>query len=82
MTPIFLKGELSESVAVGIELREFYHIFCSLIVYPTTSNKKAELRLIPTVSHSLDDVQYTLKAFLDIALKLGKGYFRKTKIVG
>lgn len=81
ITPVFLNGELSESIAVGVELREVHHIFCSLIVYPTALNKQVELRLIPTVSHSLEDVQYTLKAFLDIALKLSKGYFQKRKIV-
>jgi len=81
ITPVFLKGELSESIAIGVELREVHHIFCSLIVYPVNADKQVELRLIPTVSHSSDDVQYTLKAFLDIALKLDKGYFQKRKIV-
>src|SRR5690606_9948025 len=34
ITPIFLKGDLSEATALTMDLRENYGIFCSIVVYP------------------------------------------------
>ncbi|HPU83670.1 MAG TPA: aminotransferase class I/II-fold pyridoxal phosphate-dependent enzyme, partial [Bacteroidales bacterium] len=34
VTPVFLKGELTEATNILIDLRENYRIFCSVVVYP------------------------------------------------
>ncbi len=77
VTPVFLKGELSEATALTMDLRENYGIFCSIVVYPVIPKGMIELRLIPTAVHTLEDVQQTLDAFSEIAEKLKSGYYKE-----
>ncbi|RZK48339.1 MAG: aminotransferase class I/II-fold pyridoxal phosphate-dependent enzyme [Pedobacter sp.] len=77
VTPVFLKGELSEATALTMDLRENYGIFCSIVVYPVIPKGMIELRLIPTAVHTLEDVQQTLDAFSEIAEKLKNGYYKE-----
>jgi glycine C-acetyltransferase len=79
VTPVFLKGELSEATAITMDLRENYSIFCSIVVYPVIPKGLIELRLIPTAVHTLDDVQKTLDAFSDVSEKLKNGYYLEHK---
>lgn len=75
VTPVFLKGELSEATALTMDLRENYGIFCSIVVYPVIPKGMIELRLIPTAVHSMEDVQRTLDAFSEVSEKLKNGYY-------
>jgi glycine C-acetyltransferase len=34
VTPVFLKGDLTEATSLTMELREKHGIFCSIVVYP------------------------------------------------
>lgn len=77
VTPVFLKGELNEATSVTMDLRENYGIFCSIVVYPVIPKGLMELRIIPTASHSLEDVQKTLDAFSEVAEKLKAGYYKE-----
>jgi glycine C-acetyltransferase len=52
------------------DLRENYAIFCSVVIYPVVPRDVVMLRLIPTASHSLEDVEYTVKAFKEIKRKV------------
>jgi glycine C-acetyltransferase len=52
------------------DLRENYGIFCSVVIYPVVPRGVVMLRLIPTASHSLEDVKYTVEAFKNIKRKL------------
>ncbi|MGZ5302939.1 MAG: aminotransferase class I/II-fold pyridoxal phosphate-dependent enzyme, partial [Bacteroidia bacterium] len=70
VTPIFLQGSEAEAGNLIIDLRENYDIFCSIVIYPVVPKGVMMLRLIPTASHSLADVQQTLDAFSDVAIKL------------
>lgn len=79
VTPVFLKGELSDATAVTKDLRENYGIFCSIVVYPVIPKGLMELRIIPTAAHSLEDVQRTLDAFSEVAEKLKKGVYQAQK---
>lgn len=79
VTPVFLKGELSDGTAITMDLRENYGIFCSIVVYPVIPKGLLELRIIPTAAHSLEDVQRTLDAFSEVAEKLKQGYYRAQK---
>ncbi len=81
VTPVFLKGELSDATAITMDLRENYGIFCSIVVYPVIPKGLLELRIIPTASHSMEDVQRTLNAFSEVAEKLHKGYYKEHKVV-
>ena len=79
VTPVFLKGELSDATSITMDLRENYGIFCSIVVYPVIPKGLLELRIIPTAAHSLEDVQRTLDAFSEVAEKLEKGYYKEQK---
>lgn len=80
VTPVFLKGELNEATALTMDLRENYGIFCSIVVYPVIPKGLIELRLIPTAVHSLEDVQRTIDAFSEVAVKLKEGYYKEKKM--
>ncbi|MFD1630201.1 aminotransferase class I/II-fold pyridoxal phosphate-dependent enzyme [Pseudopedobacter beijingensis] len=81
VTPVFLKGELEEATALTYDLRENYGIFCSIVVYPVIPKGLIMLRLIPTATHSLEDVERTLEAYSEVAEKLKSGYYQKHKFV-
>jgi glycine C-acetyltransferase len=77
VTPILLKGQLSDATALTLDLRENFSIFCSIVVYPVVPKDVIMLRLIPTASHSLADVEETITAFEHIARKLDQGLYSK-----
>jgi glycine C-acetyltransferase len=77
VTPVYLEGTIPEAMALVKDLRENYGIFCSIVVYPVIPKGIILLRLIPTASHTLDDVKETLKAFASIRDKLEKGTYKR-----
>lgn len=81
VTPVILKGSLAEATAVVHDLRENYKIFCSLVIYPVIPKGIILLRLIPTASHSLADVDETIKAFTEIREKLAKGVYNPENVI-
>jgi len=66
VTPVYLKGSIPEAMALVKDLRENYGIFCSIVVYPVIPKGLILLRLIPTATHTLEDVRVTLEAFSGI----------------
>jgi len=70
VTPVFMKCPLTQVTQLIYDLRENYGIFCSAVIYPVVPRDVVMLRLIPTASHSLDDVEYTVKAFREIKRKV------------
>ena len=77
VTPVYLSGSIPEAMALVKDLREEYGIFCSIVVYPVIPRGIILLRLIPTASHTLDDVNETLEAFASIREKLEKGVYKR-----
>jgi len=77
VTPVFLKGEIPEAMAMVQDLRENYKIFCSIVVYPVVPKGMILLRMIPTASHNLEDVTLTIKAFSSIREKLEGGIYKR-----
>lgn len=75
VTPVILPGGVGEATEITYELREKFNIFCSIIVYPVVPKGVILLRLIPTAVHSLEDVDYTIKAFTTIKEKLDAGKY-------
>lgn len=80
VTPVILKGDLYEATALTRDLRENYGIFCSIVIYPVIPKGLIVLRLIPTATHSLEDVQRTLDAYSAMAEKLKAGHYKKTDV--
>ncbi len=77
VTPVVLNGTIPEATQITYDLRENYNIFCSIVVYPVVPKGTIILRLIPTAMHSLEDVDYTVNAFKEIADKLKNGKYSK-----
>jgi glycine C-acetyltransferase len=50
-------------------------VFCSMVVYPVVPKGVIMLRIIPTASHSLEDVKYTIDCFTKVKEKLDKGLY-------
>ncbi len=77
VTPVYLKGSIPEAMALVQDLRENYGIFCSIVVYPVIPKGLILLRLIPTATHSIEDVEITLNAFAGIREKLENGTYKR-----
>jgi glycine C-acetyltransferase len=80
VTPVFLKGGLAEATNLTFDLRENYNIFCSIVIYPVVPKDTIMLRLIPTASHTLEDVQYTIDSFVEVKAKLDSGEYNTDEI--
>ena len=76
VTPVYLKGSIPEAMVLVKDLRENYGIFCSIVVYPVIPKGLILLRLIPTASHTIKDIEITLDAFSSIREKLQNGTYK------
>ncbi|MET1259204.1 aminotransferase class I/II-fold pyridoxal phosphate-dependent enzyme [Flagellimonas sp. DF-77] len=77
VTPVYLNGSIPEAMALVKDLRENYGIFCSIVVYPVIPKGLILLRLIPTATHTLEDVAETLDAFSAIRDRLQNGTYKR-----
>jgi glycine C-acetyltransferase len=81
ITPVYLKGSIPEAMALVKDLRENFGVFCSIVVYPVIPKGLILLRLIPTTSHTMEDIQITLDAFSGIRERLENGTYKKLSAV-
>ena len=77
ITPVFLKGEIPEAMAMVQDLRENHGVFCSIVVYPVIPKGLIILRLIPTARHTQEDVDETITAFSAIRENLENGTYKR-----
>ena len=77
VTPVYLKGTIPEAMVLVKDLRENYGIFCSIVVYPVIPKGMILLRLIPTATHTKEDIDITLDAFSKIRKKLEDGVYTR-----
>ncbi|WP_100615867.1 aminotransferase class I/II-fold pyridoxal phosphate-dependent enzyme [Confluentibacter citreus] len=77
VTPVYLKGSIPEAMALVKDLRENFGIFCSIVVYPVIPKGLILLRLIPTATHTLEDIKITLDAFEAIRSRLENGTYQR-----
>ncbi len=81
VTPVYLEGSIPEAMGLVKDLRENFGVFCSIVVYPVIPKGLILLRLIPTASHTREDVNETLDAFSKIRQRLKSGeYDLKSKV--
>ncbi|MDL2231389.1 pyridoxal phosphate-dependent aminotransferase family protein [Porphyromonadaceae bacterium OttesenSCG-928-L07] len=81
VTPVYLSGSVAEGMQVATDLRENYNLFCSIVVYPVIPKGQLLLRLIPTSTHTMEDVEYTIKAFQNVSEKLKNGEYSKDILI-
>lgn len=75
VTPVYISvRNMQEAVHMMVDLRESYNIFCVHIIYPYIQQGKVMIRLIPTILHTQEDVEYTIEALASITknIKAGK----------
>ena len=77
VTPVYLKGSVPEAMVLVKDLRENFGIFCSIVVYPVIPKGLILLRLIPTASHTMEDINETLEAFSIIRERLNDGLYKR-----
>lgn len=77
VTPVYLNGSIPEAMALVKDLRENHGIFCSIVVYPVIPKGLILLRMIPTATHTLEDVATTLEAFSAIRERLENGTYKR-----
>jgi len=80
VTPVYLSGSVPEGTNIIMDLRENYSIFCSLVAYPVIPKGELLIRLIPTAVHTIEDVDYTIKAFKEVHKKLEDGKYQAEHI--
>jgi len=81
VTPVYLEGSIPEAMGLVKDLRENFGVFCSIVVYPVIPKGLILLRLIPTASHTREDVNETLDAFSKIRQRLKNGEYKLKSIV-
>ncbi|MES2863424.1 MAG: pyridoxal phosphate-dependent aminotransferase family protein [Bacteroidota bacterium] len=77
ITPVYLEGSIPEAMIMVNDLRENYGIFLSIVVYPVIPKGIILLRMIPTTTHTIEDINETLTAFDAIREKLENGTYKK-----
>jgi glycine C-acetyltransferase len=77
VTPVYLQGSIPEAMALVKDLRENHRIFCSIVVYPVIPKGLILLRMIPTATHTMEDIEETLVAFSVIRERLEKGLYKR-----
>lgn len=77
ITPVYLEGSIPEAMVMVNDLRENYGIFLSIVVYPVIPKGIILLRMIPTASHTIEDINETLTAFEAIREKLVNGTYKQ-----
>lgn len=85
VTPVYFKcsnledeeASINEALNMIVDLRENYAIFCSIVKYPVVPRGTVMLRIIPTAAHTMEDVDYTIKTFVELKTKLAAGEYAK-----
>jgi glycine C-acetyltransferase len=75
VTPVYMKGTVGEAGALVKDIRETHGIFCSVVLPPMIPKGTILLRMIPTATHSEEDIQLTLDAFKACRSKLEDGTY-------
>jgi glycine C-acetyltransferase len=78
VTPVYLSGSVPEATNMVQDLRENFGIFCSIVTYPVIPKGMIIIRVIPTATHTLEDVKYTIESFSKIVDKLKGGKYAES----
>ncbi len=76
VTPVYMTGGVEEATAMVMDLRENYHVFASIVIYPVIPKGHIIYRLIPSAAHTDADIEETLIAFSETKDKLDAGVYK------
>jgi len=77
VTPVYFEGSVPEAMVMVNDLRENYGVFLSIVIYPVIPKGIILLRMIPTATHTIEDINETLAAYEAIREKLENGTYKK-----
>jgi glycine C-acetyltransferase len=77
VTPVYFSAGVNEGTNVVVDLRQNYGIFCSIVTYPVVPKGQVMLRIIPTATHTMEQVKRTVEVFKEVKDKLDKGFYNK-----
>jgi len=80
VTPVYFNGTVAEGTNIVADLRENHNIFCSIVAYPVVPRDVLMLRLIPTASHTLNEVEETIEVFKKIKVNLEAGKYKSDEM--
>ncbi len=80
VTPVYMTGGVEEASAMVMDLRENYHVFASIVIYPVIPKGHIIFRLIPSAAHTDADIEETLIAFSETKAKLDAGSYKAEAI--
>ena len=80
VTPVYFSGSVPEGTNIVIDLRENHNVFCSIVVYPVVPKDVLMLRLIPTASHTMKEVEDTIEVFKKIKVNLEAGKYKGDEV--
>ena len=80
VTPVYVNGTVAEGTNVVVDLRENHQVFCSIVAYPVVPKDVLMLRLIPTASHTLKEVEETIEVFKKIKVNLAEGKYKSDEM--
>ena len=71
ITPVYVPtGDAQQGMEMVTFLREEYGVFVSGVIYPVVPHGVILFRMIPTASHSVEDVEITLNAYRELRDRL------------
>ena len=76
VTPGYISvRNMQEAVHMMVDLRESFNIFCVHIIYPYIQQNKIMIRLIPTLLHTQEDVEYTIESLVKVTKNIKDGKY-------
>jgi glycine C-acetyltransferase len=76
VTPVYISvRNMQEAVHMMVDLRESFNIFCVHIIYPYIQQNKIMIRLIPTLLHTQEDVEYTIESLVKVTKNIKDGKY-------
>jgi len=81
VTPVYLKGSIIEAGNMVIDLRENHDIFCSIVIYPVIPKGEIIIRIVTSSQHTDEDIERTIKAFMEVDYKLKNKLYDQEKVV-
>ena len=76
ITPVFFSVNVPEAGNMVVDLRENYSLFCAIISYPAVPKGQLLLQLTPTATHTVEDIEYTIKALTSVRANLEAGQYK------
>ncbi len=66
---------INSALNLVMDMRENYGIFCTIVKYPAVPPGTLMIRFMPTASHTIENVEYTVQSMVEMKKKLDEGAY-------